>query len=268
MTGSTQDRPRLMRVGVASAFSMFAGWLAVVATPALADPPPGYYDSATGLTGEALRLELHEIIDDHTRFPYTSSATDTWDIVASASEDPGNSANVLTIYRNKSADKDDHTSGSGWNREHSWPNSYGFSQDGSCNYAYTDCHQLFPADWSYNSSRGNNPYDECLGGCSSLPVDGFPAEENRRVGSGSSGTWEAWALRRGDVARAILYLDVRYEGGFHGTTSCSEPDLRVTESRSLIVSNSSSNARRHGRPFDPAGLAPVRSAGRLRAAAQ
>jgi len=226
--------------GVRGGSLLFFVVLALGAT-APADPPPGYYDSAVGLSGEALRLELHEIVDDHTRFPYTSSATDTWDIVAAASEDPGNPANVLTIYRNKSADKDDHTSGTGWNREHSWPNSYGFSQDGSCNYPYTDCHQLFPADWGYNSSRGNNPYDDCLGGCASLPVDGFPAEENLRTGSGSTGTWEAWDLRKGDVARAILYLDVRYEGGVHGTTSCTEPDLRVTDDRGLIVSNSGSN---------------------------
>ena len=211
-------------------------------TVALADPPPGYYDSATGLTGEALRLELHEIIDDHQRYPYTSSATDTWDIVAAANEDPSNSNNVLTVYRNKSADKDDHSSGTGWNREHSWPNSYGFSQDGSCNSAYTDCHQLFPADWGYNSSRGNNPYDECNTGCSSLSVDGFPTLFNFRSGDGpTTGRWDPWENRRGDVARAILYMSVRYEGGSHGGTGCTEPDLRLTDNRSLIVADASQN---------------------------
>lgn len=217
--------------------------LACVSTAsiAMADPPAGYYDSAAGLTGEALRLELHEIIDDHQRFPYTSSATDTWDIVAAANEDPSNSNNVLTIYRNKTALKSDHSSGTGWNREHSWPNSYGFSQDGSCNYPYTDCHQLFPADWGYNSSRGNNPYDDCLSGCTPLSVDGYPSLFNYRDGNGSFGTWEAWDLSKGDVARAMLYMSVRYEGGTHGSTGCSEPDLRLTDNRNLIISNTSSN---------------------------
>jgi hypothetical protein len=53
--------------------------------------------------------------------------------------------------------------------------------------------------------------------------------------------WETWAGRRGDVARALFYLDVRYEGGTHGVTSHSEPDLILTNNASLIVANTSSN---------------------------
>ena len=42
-----------------------------------AEPPDGYY--ATVETTSA--STLHAVIDDHTRFPYTSSATHTWDIL-------------------------------------------------------------------------------------------------------------------------------------------------------------------------------------------
>ena len=55
---------------------------------ALADPPPGYYDSIDTTDSTALRTTLHAVIDDHTRFPYTSSNTDTWDILELADEDP------------------------------------------------------------------------------------------------------------------------------------------------------------------------------------
>jgi hypothetical protein len=42
------------------------------------DPPDGYYDNASGLTGTALRNAVYEIINDHTWYPYTSGSTDTW----------------------------------------------------------------------------------------------------------------------------------------------------------------------------------------------
>ncbi len=210
------------------------------ATPATADPPPGYYDSATGLSGTALRNAVHAIIDDHTRFPYTSGSTDTWDIVSAADEDPLDMTRVVSVYKNESFDENNHTAGVGWNREHSWPNSYGFSQDGGCNSAYTDCHQLFAAFWNYNSARGNRVYDECVAACTDYPVDGSP-EVNRGSGAGNTGAWEVWIERRGDVARAMFYMAVRYEGGTHGNTGCVEPDLILTNDRNLIQSNSSSN---------------------------
>jgi len=44
-----------------------------------ADIPEGYYDGTEGLTGEDLKTALHDIIDDHVEFPYTSTSTDTWE---------------------------------------------------------------------------------------------------------------------------------------------------------------------------------------------
>ena len=37
-----------------------------------------YYGMVDDSSPQALRDSLHEIIDDHKRFPYTSSSTDTW----------------------------------------------------------------------------------------------------------------------------------------------------------------------------------------------
>ncbi len=221
---------------------LIAAFLSIgLLSPLPGQAPPGYYDPATGLSGNALKNAVHGIIDDHVRFPYTSGATDTWDILSLAHEDPSNPNNILTVYRNASRPKLDHTSATGWNREHTWPSSYGFTNDGGCNYPFSDCHLLMPADWGYNSSRSNRVFDACLNSCTSYPVDNAPGEVNLGTGNGNTGSWETWNQRRGDVARAILYCAVRYEGGFHGTTGCSEPDLRLTNDRNLITSNTQSN---------------------------
>jgi hypothetical protein len=52
-----------------------------------------------------------------------------------------------------------------------------------------------------------------------------------------TGGWQTWGARKGDVARALFYLDVRYEGGTHGGTGASEPDLRLTDDLNLIASS-------------------------------
>ena len=49
-----------------------------------------------------MRDSLHEVIDDHTRFPYTSATTDTWDVLEIADEDQDKPGNIITIYSNSS----------------------------------------------------------------------------------------------------------------------------------------------------------------------
>lgn len=213
-------------------------WLSL-AESAGAIPPSGYYDSADPSTGETLRATLHDLIDDHQRFPYTSSATDTWDILEEAQADPANSANIIDVYRNESYARQ----GGGnadYNREHTWPKSYGFPNDSSQNSAYTDCHMLYLSHDNYNSSRSNKPYGICDASC-----DEKITVANQGTGGGSgiypgqsnwtrSGVWETWAGNRGNVARALLYADLRYAGGNHGLTLAAEPDLILTDDLSLI----------------------------------
>jgi len=52
-----------------------------------------------------------------------------------------------------------------------------------------------------------------------------------------------WGTRKGDIARAILYMDLRYEGGVHGgSNGQNEPDLIVTDDANQIVITSASPA--------------------------
>ncbi|MDJ0839845.1 MAG: endonuclease [Acidobacteriota bacterium] len=205
--------------------------------------PGDYYDSVNTTSPAALWLSLHDLIDDHIRFPYTSSTTDTWDILEMADEDPTNSANIIDLYKNASYPKQ----GGGnnfYNREHVWPSSYGFPNDVVSNYPYTDCHHLFLCDSGYNSSRSNKPFRYCSETCDEKPTEAndgrgggsgtYPGNSNWTSGSLSFGTWETWDGRKGDVARAIFYMAIRYEGGVHGDSGADEPDLRLTDDDGVI----------------------------------
>jgi len=216
----------------------------------LAQVPEGYYDSVDATSAQQLRLTLHEVIDDHTFFPYTHDNTDTWDILEMADQDPNNSGNIIDIYRNASHPKQG-GGNSFYNREHSWPKSYGFPEydfdNPGENYPYSDCHHLFLSDPDYNSERSNKPFRDCSNTCLEQPTEAndgrgggsgiFPGNSNWTSGQFSTGTWQTWSGRKGDVARAMFYMAIRYEGGVHGITGIPEPDLELTDDDSLIESS-------------------------------
>ncbi len=180
------------------------------------DIPQDYYAEAVNLAGDDLKEALHQIIANHIPYPYTSSSTDTWDILQDSDQDPENNNNILLVYTNRSQDKgyrdgsgnySQYENGNGtqsnsWNREHIWPKSHGFpNQD---DIAYRDVHNLKPCDRSVNASRGvkdfdngGNNHDEALSCLTDFD------------------SWEPADFVKGDVARILFYMVVRYDPGYN-----------------------------------------------------
>ncbi len=206
-------------------------------------PPDGYYDSVDTSNATVLRSTLHDVIDDHTRIQYSGSPPDAWTVLELAQRDPADNNRILDIYRNDSYPISSGGNGN-YQREHSWPKSYGFPDDHPGNYPYSDCHLLFLCASSYNQARSNKPFRIANSGGTEYKTvanngqggqgGGYPGDSNWTKGQFTSGTWEVWKGRRGDIARAMFYADIRYEGGKHGSTGYSEPNLMLTDSSSLI----------------------------------
>ena len=202
-----------------------------------------YYNQVNSSSAEQLRCSLHEIINGHTAYPYSAGTTDTWDILEIADEDPNNSGRILDVYKNRSFNKVSDRAGTGsgvtYNREHTWPNSLGFP--GGTPGAYTDTHMLYLSDTGYNSDRGNSPYVDC-DACTERPTEvnnGFGGGTGTYPGNSNwfdANGFQTWNHRKGDVARAVMYMAIRYEG------TSGEPDLELTDNLALVVGTTSSPA--------------------------
>ncbi len=201
---SMRQKTNIQRKGIVLFFSI--GFLLL--NGLFAQIPPGYYDSAEGLQGTQLKSALHNIIDDHDEYSYN----DLRDfILKNTDEDPNNSNNVILLYTGRSQSKGSFGGGANdWNREHVWAKSHGGF--GNSQPAGTDAHHIRPTDASVNSSRGNK--DFAMGG----------QEHSEAAGNYyTQYTWEPRDEVKGDVARMIFYMAVRYEGG------SGEPDLEVVD---------------------------------------
>jgi endonuclease I len=164
-----------------------------------------YYAPAAGLTGTALQTALHNIIDDHVIIDY-NTVDDVMRVIDEAAND---SSAVRLLYSNANLPK----TSTSWNREHVWPRSDGVGDEGA---DYSDIHHLFPCKDTVNSLRSNLVFDESA----NLDSDPF-APESFKDGD----SWEPHDRDKGVVARALLYMMVRYDGSDVLTT-----DLMLSDS--------------------------------------
>ena len=166
-------------------------------TPTSTSGTDTYYAGALGKSGTALRSALHAIISDQTVLTYDQ----VWDALKDTDQDPSNTSNVIEIYSGRSIAKSNNGGGvDQWNREHVWAKSHG--DFGTANGPGTDVHHLRPEDVTVNSDRGNLDFDNggsAVNQCSDCWRDADSFEPRDAV--------------KGDVARMILYMAVRYEGG-------------------------------------------------------
>ena len=157
-----------------------------------------YYKSALGLTGSALKTALHEIIADHTMLTYSA----VWGALMDTDEDPNNKDNVILLYTGESRAKSLNGGNLGdWNREHVWAKSHG--DFGEAKGPGTDIHHLRPTDVTVNSIRGNKDFDD--GGSSLNQCKIYSCKTD-------SDSFEPDDNVKGDIARMLFYMDVRYEG--------------------------------------------------------
>jgi endonuclease I/methionine-rich copper-binding protein CopC len=217
-----------------------------------------YYSQVNTTSAPQLRCSLHATIRGHTAYPYSGSGTSTWTILETAQANPANPNQILDVYRNRLYTAISGRAGTGtgltYNREHTWPNSLGFPSTtgnlGKPNAPYTDTHMLYLSDTQWNSDRSNKPYANCP---TSASCGERATESNGGIGGGTgvypgnsnwtnSSSFQTWSHRKGDVARAIFYMAIRYEGGVDPTSGQNEPDLELTDNRSLIVGTSNYNA--------------------------
>ncbi|MDN3248294.1 endonuclease [Streptomyces sp. ZSW22] len=167
------------------------------ATTTASDYDSTYYKDAVGKTGDSLKSSLHTIISDQTKLSYSA----VWDALKVTDQDPADSGNVILLYSGISRSKSLNGGDTGdWNREHVWAKSHG--DFGTATGPGTDIHHLRPEDVRVNSVRGNKDFDN--GG------SGFTDSGGSLTDSDS---FEPRDAVKGDVARMIFYMAVRYEGG-------------------------------------------------------
>ena len=194
-----------------------------------AQAPSGYYNAASGKTGDELKTALHDIIKGHTTVSYNNLwnafwSTDNkgggivWDMYSDVPD--GTPPYVFELGQHQCGSY----SGEGdcYNREHSWPKSW----FGSQTTPECDLHHIFPTDGYVNQKRDNYPFGE-------VQSASWTSQNGSKRGTcksslGYSGTvFEPIDAYKGDFARAIMYMSVRYYGedsnwGSSGMTNKSE----------------------------------------------
>ncbi|OIQ20083.1 MAG: hypothetical protein BM557_05260 [Flavobacterium sp. MedPE-SWcel] len=176
---------------------------------------PEYYSTINfDLTGDDLKEELTTLITTtHTNeLVYTP---DVWNTLKQGDLDPENNENVLLIYgyedndsdpdndRTRDKDLSCHTTSCAgkWVREHVYPRSLGNPNLGY-EQAGSDAHSLRAVDYNMNGSRSNRRFAN---------------------GSGNATTLSGWLFYpgdewKGDIARMMMYMYVRYQSQCLATT--------------------------------------------------
>jgi len=145
---------------------------------------------------------IAELISNHNVISYTPGC---WEAIKEIDEDPDNVNNVVLIYSRRSEPKSTSGLSTGWNREHVWPRSYGVGDNGP---DYSDLHHLFPSDVQVNAARSSKILGECTASNCVSPAHSEAASDT----SSNSYIFTPPISVKGDLARALMYMALRYDG--------------------------------------------------------
>lgn len=193
-----------------------------------------YQDVDFSQTGINLFEDLAiETAVKHTNF--LSYTPGIWEASKITDKDPVNPNNVLLIYgysdvdnnyitdRSRSNSSNGGNEGTDWNREHTFPNSLASPKliDTGRNVPpYADAHNLRPSDVKMNSNRGNLKYATNI-------VNGVAITN---TAANISGNWYPGDEWKGDAARIIMYMYLRYG------TQC-KPSFATVGETNVVDSN-------------------------------
>ena len=174
-------------------FSLFAS---VISFLAFAQSAPSYYSGVNfNKTKNDLKSELASLITStHSK---TISYSELKTLLAVSDVDPENPSNLLLIYGSTTSSGTHQRSrakNGSWNREHVYAKSKGTPNLGTSGPG-ADGHHLRPADITLNSTRGSLLFDDGTG---------ITAQKTSRGG------WYPGSEWKGDVARILMYMYVRY----------------------------------------------------------
>ena len=181
--------------------------------PVAAQPPEGYYETANGLSGAALKTALYNIIRDYTQVSYDAlwgqflfTDTDTDNTILDIYSD-GNSAGYYFYYStNQCSVGGVSEEGVCYNREHTWPRSW---VGGDVYPMYSDLFNVYPTDAYVNGQRSNYPYGE-VSSPAYTSLNGSMRGPNATAGYAGT-VFEPIDEYKGDLARSFLYMVTRYE---------------------------------------------------------
>ena len=149
------------------------------------------YDQLIALSGDALFGRINQLMGNTCKL--NAWGLDYGDLryaYVDVDRDLNRSGYIIGYYDGKQLDGD---WGSGWNREHTWPQSKGAKKETTMGH---DMQSVRPTNTSVNSSRGNTAYGE---GSSYYDPDDEISINNSAYKKINLGTY------RGDAARVILY---------------------------------------------------------------
>ncbi|WP_312422211.1 endonuclease [Epilithonimonas sp.] len=196
--------------------------------------PTDYYSGTDGLSGYQLKTKLHNIISENNyNWHYDDLKTlyGQTDIDKYYDFDASNNTYLLDIYSNNPSGttayhytlsniiSNANAEGLGWNREHMMPQS----SFNSAYPMYSDLFFVIPTDARINQLRSNYPY----GKAGSTVYYNFSNGSKQAANGTPNATYTGRVFEpidefKGDVARALLYFAVRYEGklgGFNFSTN-------------------------------------------------